>query len=206
MPKRRASTQFGRQTIAKKARRGIRPPSWYGRRRMPQTLTVVRSTTGNLLNGTTGTSSGLAVTFQLSNMPAFSEFVNLFDRYKILRIMYRFRVYKSPDVVAPNLYPVIFHAVDNNDSTTPTSTNILEYPNLKTTVLSDSSPVSKWFSFRPRVSIAVQPTSFAAFSPWVDTASSSANHYGLKFWFDQQATGINIAWDYKFVISLKDVK
>lgn len=171
-----------------------------------QFLSVVRSTTGNFITGVTGASTGVGSNFILSQMPNYTEFTNLFDKYKIKRIWYRFRIYKNPDGVAPNLYPVIHHAIDNNDASNPTLTGILEYPGVKTTVLNDSKPVSRWFSFKPKASINVASASFAQSDPWVDTGSAAALYYGMKAFVEQQVTGINIAIDIKYRMWFKDIK
>lgn len=205
MPK-RSRSQSGRQTWAKKSRRGIRRPAWM-RPRRSQFLSVVRGTSGNYATGTTSVDTFQGNNFTLSSLPNYTEFTSMFDAYKIVKIQYRFRLYKNPDVVAPNLYPVIYHVVDYNDAAAPTSVNqVLEYPLAKTTILNDSKPVSAWFSFKPKNSGLVSSASFAAVSPWVDTGSASALYYGMKSACTQMSTGINIAIDYRFTVWLKNVK
>lgn len=177
-----------------------------------QFLSLARMYTANYSTGTTGTNNYTANSFNLTSLPNYTELTNLFDFFQIKKILYRFRVYKSPDVVAPNLYPVIYHAIDTDDSLAPTSeTQLMEYPGCKISVLTDSKPLTKWFPFTPKLSAPIYGAGSAtgAFAPrtgWVSTAQPAAQHWGMKSAVTQAVTGINVAIDVKFVVWCKTVK
>lgn len=167
----------------------------------------------NAITATTGVDSLQGLNFNLSSVPNYQELQALFDYWKLVKISYRFRVYKSPDTNAAagatsaTLYPVIFHTVDYNDSAAPASAlAVCEYPAANTTVLTDSKPVSEWFTFKPKCSLQIASAGFASGSPWLDTATTAALYNGLKFAATQLQTGINVAIDWKYTLHLKNCK
>lgn len=126
--------------------------------------------------------------FSLSSLPNYTEFVNLYESYKISRIKVKFIFSANSNNVStaattvclPNIYAV----VDNNDSTALTNiTDYLQYRYCKIRRL--DSPTSLYL--KPSFDVAAYSgvfTSYAQKTGWVDTDSPSVLHYGIKFAID----------------------
>lgn len=120
--------------------------------------------------------------FKLTDLPDYTEFTNLFDEYKIMRV----KVYFLPNVYTQNtsianLVPWFLITVDKDDSSAPTSFNsMLSYPGCKIT----SMQRKQYVSFVPRVATAVYGgpvvTSYGSKSMYLDCGSPGVPHYGLK--------------------------
>lgn len=155
-----------------------------------------------------------SLNFNLTAIQGYAELQALFDQWKLMRVSYRFRVYRSPDTnatagaAAATLYPVIFHVTDQNDSGVGTSASLMEYPGCKVTVLSDAKPVSRWFSFVPKCSEQLVSAGFATplKAPWLDTSTTSALYYGLKIVLTQATVGINVAVDWRYTVWCRNAK
>lgn len=130
---------------------------------------------------------GFAFQYNMSALPNFTEFTNLFDRYKItgvkLRVMF---LANNIEIGSPTQYsiPVIHHCTDIDDANPPSSeTEILQKNNVKTRRLDKNFNVF----IRPKCTFevfnSVTSTGYAvANSSWIDMASSSIPHYGWKAW------------------------
>ncbi|QGH72667.1 MAG: capsid protein [CRESS virus sp. ctwD22] len=171
---------------------------------------IKRSFTQNAFNGTTGVDQQISWNFQLSSLPQYTEFTNLFKEYRIARVQYRFRIYKGTEQVANSLNPVIYHAFDERGSAAVfAATDVLAYSSAKISVLTDSKPVTRWFSIRPCTADAVYQGAFTAYAlsrkQFISTAYPSVQHYGLMTALTQAYTGINVAMDVKFLLAFRGV-
>jgi hypothetical protein len=144
---------------------------------------------GAITTSTTIPSAG-ALTFILQDLPAYTELTALYDQYRIMKVKVEFIVTgaTNPLTGPPGL---ILTALDYNDATTPASVNeLVQYETVQ------SVPVGNYFerTLQPRSAVAAYSgvfTSFAnVYAQWIDTASSSVVHYGIKYYIPAIATSV----------------
>lgn len=129
---------------------------------------------------------------QLSFLDNVTPFTTLFDQYRfdwcecIFRPMYTAQALTAlSSVIVPQLYTVIDY-----DDPTPLSTlnGMREYQNLQ---MSELETVVR--RFKPHAALAAYTGSFSGYgnleSPWIDCASSTVQHYGVKYAIDAGDTG-----------------
>lgn len=141
-----------------------------------------------------GLAFGRAFSFSLGLLPTITDFTNLFDFYKILKIVVRFEptwseVSLDTEPTAANLINNNKHyrvAHDFNDDSPPsTEAELFQYSNCK------SYPANCPFEvvLYPKVAQPVYSgvlAGYQAASPtWCDTAYINVVHYGLKMWVPQ---------------------
>jgi len=119
-------------------------------------------------------------TFTLSALPDSSEFTALFDQYRIMQVRVEFTPLFT-DTSATVAYPPIYSAIDYDDANSVTGLQINEYDSVMFT------PTGTYFEriFNPRIALAAYSGAFTSFAQpkvgtWVDCASPSVVHYGLK--------------------------
>lgn len=176
----------------------------YRRRRMPMKrrvrprndfLSVKRKTWLPQIQSDVAGKAG-SYAFTLSTVPAFSEFTNLFDQYRICAVKLQFFPRVTDVTASGTTNQVPFHyAVDYTDVTPPTSlTDVLQYNNSKT------RQALKPFTIylKPRVAQTIwQGVTAAGYAPgkpsmWLDSKSYGIQHYGLKWFFDTGMTGYTL--------------
>jgi len=163
-----------------------------------------------LSTGTTVLGPGLALSFQLGQVkfwgsggnnsqiavPSYTEFVNLFDEWKIdyvkIKMMYTSNVVNQ--TVANPAYqnitlPTIQMAVDTNDDVPPTSSNdLLQYQNLQTRLFDTNGP--QYIQLKPKAVIATEAGNVLAsgyatnYGGWCSTNSAGTDWMGLKIFAD----------------------
>lgn len=131
--------------------------------------------------------------FTVGSMPNISEFENLFDRYRINKVVITFKLSSNPDNgdVANAFYPSIWYFTDYDDMATITLPAIREVQGVKRRVLQPNKEVK--IVCRPKPLAAVyNDTLTTAYSvprgraPWIDLANINVPHYGLKAVFDME--------------------
>lgn len=158
---------------------------------------------------------GFAFQFNMSALPNFSEFSNLFDRYKItgvkLRILF---LANSIEIGSPTQYaiPVIHHCTDIDDANPPSTENeILQKNFVKTRRLDE--PFTVFLRPKPTMEVfnSVTTTGYAVGkSSWIDMASSGIPHYGWKAWVNngQSSTSTQVLGRLKiyatYYVALRD--
>lgn len=159
-----------------------------------------------------------ATTFTLSDIPGTSEFQNLFDRYRITGIAYRYVCRRDPGVnsttAAANQgsYPSIHWVYDWDDSSAPGSLGVLqEYPSYKEFYFSSDKPATRWKYFRPSsLTVGFETVSNSFYRPeWkglIDMASPNAPFYGIKYATQGHVTGITITMECKYYFVCKNVR
>lgn len=134
--------------------------------------------------------NGYAYQFFLAGLPDVSDFTNLYDQYRILKIHVRL-VLNTPNITTA--YPRITSVVDYDDSTSPTAeVDLLQYPNAKVCQMGPST-VSHDYEFVPRTATAMfqgVTTGYAMSKPgvWLDGGYPSISHYGTKFFISNYNT------------------
>lgn len=149
--------------------------------------TFVRTSNRVTITASTTVDQSGTYTVSLSDFPSSSDFTNLFDEYRMVQFTFEFFP-SSPTMSAPPIYT----AVDPDDAAAPTSADSLRQFDTCLIV-----PSGRFFerTFTPNVSTALYGggafTSYGTISPyktWIDNASPSVLHYGLKYYWPFSAT------------------
>lgn len=143
----------------------------------------------------TGTSFG-AITFKLDDIPGYTEYTAMFDKYRINAVKIMFLPVSDNTLVATSQDTQAFRiteyanrfftALDFNDATAPTTTNELrQYKYCKVT------PYVRLHEryIKPRVLMTATESSGTfvyntVARPWLSCADPEVQHYALKYAFD----------------------
>jgi len=124
---------------------------------------------------TVPTSAGL--NFTLSNCPNASTLVALFDQYRIARIEAWVQPQQSNNGGHSGM---LYSAVDYDSSTAISVSGLAQYSNV---IIAPIVTTGHYHSFVPHVALAAYNGSFGGFenatAPWLDTNSTTIQHYGL---------------------------
>lgn len=205
-------------------KRAYRKRRFYGRRKrvVPKTghFKIMRWSAADATNNchfliqgndTVPSGTGSAV-FTLANTTAYSELVNLFDNYRITRVMYRWVVTRNPDwntTTGNRGWSVrINWGHDFNDSTPISQSQIYQRAGMREVYLNNAKLTSRWYSLKPASLVQMYESSTAtAYQPkwrqWMDTNDSAAPHYGIKFAYDNLFAGPNLRMEAKIYIECK---
>jgi len=130
--------------------------------------------------------NGYAYQFFLAGLPDSSDFTNLYDQYRILKIHVKL-VLNTPNITTA--FPRVTSVVDYDDSTAPTAeVDLLQYPNAKVYQYSPTN-VEHEFEFVPRTATAMfqgVTTGYAMSKPgvWLDGGYPTISHYGVKYFIN----------------------
>lgn len=175
------------------------------------------ATTGILTFGSTvaQTEWDCAACFSLNDVPNATEFVNLFDQYKLNAVMFQIKMINCPEnIQAPNgsfanfgnFYPTLWYAPDHDDNNTRTIAQLKEYDRARHKVLRPNKELN--ILLRPTTLQGVYNNStifgYACNfrKGWLDMAYPSMPHFGLKFAIDFEglttaAANANTAFQFK---------
>lgn len=174
--------------------------------------------------GTDGTSLNGIVTFQLADLPNYTEFTALFDQYKIGGIKYRWVTNRNPDyggAVVSNVYntavqgtyPRIMwvHDYDNVSGNPANFAELQQYPKMKEVYLTPDRPYTKWFFFKPaRQAVEYESAVNSAYRPtwkgFIDCASDSTPHAGIRWFADAVNSNIQIRLECWYYLVFKNVR
>lgn len=183
-----------------------REPVHYFTRKATLTPQVVAntSTTGYL---------GVGLQWQLSDVPNVTEFTNLYDQYKILRIKTyivarALNLSMNEAAAGGNIgMPNIIAAEDLDDSNAPANTSagyqlIQQYARSKAHSFTPEKRVFRW-SCVPAVSgMIFEGLAATAYSPkrfqWLSTTDPATPHYGLKYVIQVPFSGATVGIDVVF--------
>lgn len=123
---------------------------------------------------------------QLSNS---SDFINLFEQYRIKYVVLKFYLTIDPGAQAAGSanYPRLYWTRDTNDSTPLTTNEMYERGDMKSAILDPVRPIT--IGFKPNVleNIYISGVSTgykASYDTWLDVNSSTVPYYGLKYNID----------------------
>lgn len=166
-------------------------------------------------------SVGAALLFKLSDVPNSSDFVNLFDSYRLIGVQLTFRLMDNPDsgnyinsttfTQGANFYPKLWTLIDRDDSTTPTVANIRERAHARCAVLRPDRFIKVFIKYpRPMVPLP-GGTAFmnAPKNCWLRTTDTPADHYCVKVVLDKMGYAGNtftVGIDKKYFFAFKDTK
>lgn len=128
------------------------------------------------------------LTFRLNQLPASTEFTDLFDNYRITYVKLMIRLNVSPDAQSPTtaVYPRILYVRDYDDSVIPSSVDVLrQYGNCQQKVLNPNENMVITLKPAIRNLVSRDTSGQVVYSPkwkqWIDCAHSDTLHYGLKY-------------------------
>jgi hypothetical protein len=145
----------------------------------------------NLAFATTGTVTNTFanIFIALSNLPDASSYAAVFDQYRIVSA----KIQMTPSV--PPLSGVltghVHTVIDYDDTASITPAQALNYNNCIVSNLQDTLVRS----FKPRMAMSAYSGAFTSFTnmepQWIDCASPSVQHYGIKIAINPTGTAIN---------------
>lgn len=158
-----------------------------GKRSNPYPVTKIFRTKRTYSNQINLVSSGVsqfsAIGIALSSFPGYSaDLTQLFDKYRIRSITVRFIPMQRDQITSLNSVGQLATIIDHDDNNAPASYDEMrQYPSYRTKSLTDYHSVT----FKPCVANAVYSgSSFTGYGSmkdaWIDMASPSVVHYGLK--------------------------
>lgn len=178
-----------------------RKPHLFRRMCVPVTLTNTPSQGGWNIDATTGTmpftfgtvgsdSNGtytipFSAQFLLSYVQGSTEFTNLFDRYRICKVVVKIiNLSNSATVNGQGLLPTIMTSMDYDDSAVPSASTLqsfMQRGDVKETRLSGT----KTIVLRPRPAMSLYQGAFTGYAipgkaPYINSANPDVPHYGFK--------------------------
>lgn len=121
-----------------------------------------------------------AANFTLANLANSAIYTTCFDQYKFLEIEVWIEPSQGASSVPTNV-GILATSVDLDDSNTPSSFPVVESAQ---NALVTSSMAGHYHKFQPHMAVAVYSGAFTSFAnapaDWIDCASSSVQHYGIK--------------------------
>lgn len=145
----------------------------------------------------TGVSSGYGYSFSLAALPNASEFTTLYDQYRIKQVKFKLLPRgNSSDVGTQNNLGSLFSVIDRDDAAAPGNINtLLQYQNMKQTRSSQSHTRIFRLTFNTSaLDSAGVPLGNKVTTGWIDCASSTVPHYGLKLW-NEVSTANTVVYD-----------
>jgi hypothetical protein len=122
----------------------------------------------------------LAIT-ATSHITQFSSWAAVFDQYKINEVEVWFVPAPTTNTITNCGLSSMYTVIDYDDALTPSATTqLLQYENLMVSPVINGH-YRKW---RPHIAVAAYSGAFTSFkneaSDWIDVASNSVQHYGIK--------------------------
>lgn len=150
-----------------------------------------------------------SLSFALSDLPSYTEFTQLYDEYKIMKVVLSFYPVRATQVYTATLtIPVFICAVDHDDSTAPTNiTTLLQYPGCR--IKSSRNQFS--VTIKPKVASAVYngvTDAYSAKSQYVDCTYGSVPHYGFKYAIGSAGVASSVSYDIyaKYYVAFRGVR
>lgn len=157
--------------------------------------TLVQDGNGAMALGSIGTGIlsntaqfGMAYNFQLKQAVEYTDFTQLFDRYKVLGV--KLNILYQNNMGDPNSHclPGMTMAWDGDDAGVPSNKeDVSRKLNARTSILNANRPKSIYI--RPRITKSVYQQGLTTAytserSCYIDCNNSTVEHYGYKFWID----------------------
>jgi len=153
------------------------------------------------VSGVVLTSSNAAAVFGVkffttADITQFSSFAAVFDQYRFDEVeVWLSPSYNNATVSAQQLgtSAQIYSVVDYDDANTITQNGALQYSNVMASSINDGH----YRRFKPHTAVAVYSGTFTGFknvpAGWTDCASTTVQHYGMKFLMDAVPTAVQTA-------------
>lgn len=189
--------------------KGPRPGALYSTRQMVSTfvdqsglVNVGGTSAAAQLVQNSATPVFVAIAFNLSDIAQYSSFSNLFDQYRIDKVVLRFYTRNTAisvfNVSGANAgVPMGYVTLDLDDSSAPTSVDQLrQYDKC----VSFTGATSFDITLTPRPTAALfAGGAFSGYStpdvePWIDVANTAVSHYGIKMAIGALTATTTSAW------------
>ena len=154
-------------------------------------------------------------TFQLSDLTTYTDFTNLFDQFKLVKVLYRWVITRDSDWATTSTYRGYSVRIqwyhDFNDSTPPNVTDLMQRANCRELYMNgDDKPASRWYSLNPAVlSVGYESTVASAYIPkwrqYIDSESYATPHYGIKWYVSNLYAGLSLRLEAKEIYEFKVV-
>jgi len=145
-----------------------------------------------------------AKTFLMSDISQSSQLLSVFDQYRIDHIWLKL----VPAVSATSAYVASqwYSVLDYDDGSTPTSiSQLTQYANCITT----GTIAAHYRHLTPHIAVAAYSGAFTSFknevADWIDSASPTVQHYGLKAGVDATNNTISFTLYATFQLSFRNV-
>jgi len=147
-----------------------------------------------------------AIAFNLQNVNQYSALQLIFDQYRLSDI----EVWLVPQVseAVSSASGTLYSVIDLDDSVALTSVSQFgDYSNAVFTPVK----TGHYRHFQPHVAIAAYSGAFSSFanvpSPWIDTSSSTVQHFGIKYG-SSITTVLSVAFDiyYRFKLEFRNIR
>lgn len=129
-----------------------------------------------------------AINFGFVQLNQAAALTAVFDQYRLAMVEVTFLPQISI-VTATIASPLFYTTVDLDDSTPVSITALQDYPGCQETI----SIKQHKHTFTPHIAVAAYSGAFTSFAnesaPWIDVASPSVQHYGVKYGFAADPTG-----------------
>jgi len=135
--------------------------------------------------------------FVLSALPNYTNYTGIFDMYRVDAIKFRLRPRSSMATInAASYAPPLALVIDYDNSTALASTSAaMQYTSCA--VIEAYQSCERLF--KPHVAVAAYTGTFTGYknepAGWIDCASSSVSHYGLKWYLPVCPSGSLPEWD-----------
>jgi len=154
-----------------------------------------------ITSATTGLPVFYSKTFQASDFAGTSNLVTVFDQYRIDQLECWF---DFMDLSVPGNYPAFMTTVDLDDANTPTSVGQISD---KLGAVVTAGPSGHYHKWRPHIAVASYSGAFTSYSNvpsgWIDSASPSVQHFGIKAATVSTGSAFQIAMTVRAVISFR---
>lgn len=237
MPKRARGVSKKRSSVVKRFTRarygralnrafGIRPRARKGFSLNTHSFSRFTAASTSLVDGT---ELDVGYEFKFSDMVAFSEFSNLFDRYKIDSVVQTFQLVNNPSSAyklnesnplaaaanVSNFYPKMWYIHDYDDSTAESIGTLKERVGVKCRILQPNKVIK--ITTKPAIAIQTYRTATTTgygpkWGQYIDMNTTDVPHYGLKVAFDTNAIDpvdtqpFRIRVETKYYFTCKDVR
>lgn len=234
MPKRSRSSS--RSGYRKRARRGVYSSNRIARRRTASRRNTYKSRVGSYKKavnmhmftryGATARTYDVTtavdtetLSWKFEDIRAYTEFQNMYDRYRITHVQLQFTLVTNPDSILSlnkdpasgtlwqptNWYPKLWYVRDYDDESTIDIAAMKERANTKNFVMKPDRIYK--INIKPAILAKTYATALTdGYAPkwrqWVDMATANVKHYGIKFIIDCQ--GIDPQDSYPFKIRVEE--
>lgn len=164
-----------------------------------------------------GTPSGISgvgsQVFTLNDIATPSDFTNLFDNYRISKVLYRWVLRRdtSQQTINPDSYPRIQWTHDFNDQTVSTVGDLRQCANLREAFFNSSYQRTRWYTIKPAtLGLQYETSTSSKTAPvwgvWLDSRNSATTpYYAIKWYADSAFTNTIIQLECKYVLEFKGV-
>lgn len=166
----------------------------------------VRTTDTGDLTSTQISDVSTAYSFQINNLPNNTEFLSLFDQYRIVKVQMRFIPYQT--VANPTASKSILVSVADYDDSTPLA-SLQEAYQYSSCRITNALGEHVW-TIRPRIAKAAYGSGvFSSYAnepaQWIDSGSNTVSHYGIKVYLTADQGTVRNSWKvvYKYWIECR---